>query len=485
MKTVLFYHIYLDDLGHWSSIANEQFTCAENFGLFEAADEMYITCVSNSYYKTKWFSLLANSYFKNAVIEEVRDPFVSDEEMLQNYPNFTKNNIEGKNTERYTQKKIYDMSQNEDMKILYFHARGITFSIRTLYEARENNTKWIYDNQYQKLTYLSRQFLNWASIENWQKMRDAIDTYDVASFNYQTNPIPHFSGNTWWTKSSYIRTLSDPLDITWWRNLQSSLPDDNPLKVGFSSSDRFRDEFWINSNPNAKLYNFVDMKEDENPLKNIIHRKVYESKIEPKTVANKQEAPFRINTNTAKRAFIVDNFYEDPIAIRKFAQEQEYVDGGFGRGFIGKRTVRQFLFPGIKESFESIMQKKITKWEEHGMNGRFQINIAGEPVVYHCDSQNYAAMIYLTPDAPPGCGTSTFMHKKTRTYHNSQPGINEVFYNIKTTLDRNPYDKVDSFGNIFNRLVIFDAGCIHAASEYFGADMEDGRLWHMFFFDAE
>lgn len=194
---------------------------------------------------------------------------------------------------------------------------------------------------------------------------------------------------------------------------------------------------------------------------------------------------FTINSNFNKRSFIVDNFYADPLAIREFAQRQEYVQGGLGRGFIGRRTVKQFLFPGIKESFESIMQKKITAWDEHGMNGRFQLNIGGEQLVYHCDSQKYAAMIYLTPNAPPSCGTSTFMHKKSRVYHNSDPRINEVFAGVKTTMDGTIHDRVDSFGNIFNRLVIFDAGCIHAASDYFGADMEDGRLWHMFFFDAE
>jgi uncharacterized protein YebE (UPF0316 family) len=194
---------------------------------------------------------------------------------------------------------------------------------------------------------------------------------------------------------------------------------------------------------------------------------------------------FTISKNFNKRSFIVDNFYADPMTIREFAQRQEYIQGGLGRGFIGRRTVKQFLFPGLKESFESIMQKKITAWDEHGMNGRFQLNIGGEQLVYHCDSQKYAAMIYLTPNAPPSCGTSTFMHKKSRVYHNSDPRINEVFAGVKTTMDGTIHERVDSFGNIFNRLVIFDAGCIHAASEYFGADMEDGRLWHMFFFDAE
>jgi hypothetical protein len=193
---------------------------------------------------------------------------------------------------------------------------------------------------------------------------------------------------------------------------------------------------------------------------------------------------FSVNSSFKKRAFVVDNFYSDPLAVRKFAQEQDYIEGGLGRGFIGKRTHNQFLFPGIKEAFESIMNKKITKWEDHGMNGRFQLNIAGEPIVYHCDDQDYAAMIYLTPDAPASCGTSTFRHRATKIYHKEDPNIRSAF-NYKTFLDATPYEKVDQFGNMFNRLVIFDAGSIHGANEYFGTDMEDGRLWHMFFFDAK
>lgn len=197
-----------------------------------------------------------------------------------------------------------------------------------------------------------------------------------------------------------------------------------------------------------------------------------------------KEFAVRINKGYSKRAFIVDNFYENAGNIRAFAQHQEYIEGGFGRGFIGKRTKEQFLFPGIKEEFERIMGKRITKWEEHGMNGRFQLNIAGEPIVYHCDDQDYAAMIYLTPDAPASCGTSTFRHRATKIFHKNEPNIRDAF-TYKTFLDATPYEKVDQFGNMFNRLVIFDAGCIHGANEYFGSDMEDARLWHMFFFDAE
>jgi hypothetical protein len=183
-----------------------------------------------------------------------------------------------------------------------------------------------------------------------------------------------------------------------------------------------------------------------------------------------------------KRIFVVDDFYEYPEAIRAFALSQEFIEGGFGKGYIGIRSVNQFLFPGLKERFEDIMGQKIVAWEEHGMNGRFQTCIAGDPLVFHCDTQKWAAMIYLTPDAPLECGTTLWAHKKTRIRHNSHPDIMSTF-RPESTLDKTPYEPVDIIGNVFNRLVIFDAGCIHSASEYFGFNQYNCRLWHMFFFD--
>jgi hypothetical protein len=187
-----------------------------------------------------------------------------------------------------------------------------------------------------------------------------------------------------------------------------------------------------------------------------------------------------------KRIFIVDNFYKDPDAVREFALQQEFFDDP---GYIGRRTRQQFFLPGTKEAFEDIMGEKITKWEEHGMNGRFQHNWAGEKLVYHCDAQKWAAMIYLSPDAPPECGTTMWRHKKTKIHHNEQidweGGQGLEVFSQRTFLDRTPYEPVDVCGNIYNRLVIFDGGCIHSASEYFGDCLENCRLWHMFFFDAE
>lgn len=194
---------------------------------------------------------------------------------------------------------------------------------------------------------------------------------------------------------------------------------------------------------------------------------------------------FNINTNPTSSVWVVDNFYQDPHAVREFALKQEYFEGGFGRGFIGRRSKEQFLFDGLKDEFEDIMGYTITKWGEHDMNGRFQIAWAGEPLVYHCDSQKWAGMLFLTPDAPYQCGTTLHANKKTRARTYNDPGWDDAWVNVPGDphLDGTPFEPVDVIGNVFNRLVIFDASCIHSASEYFGTVHENARLWQMFFFD--
>lgn len=201
---------------------------------------------------------------------------------------------------------------------------------------------------------------------------------------------------------------------------------------------------------------------------------------------------FKINSKANKRIWVVDDFYEDPLAVREHALLQYYHDDA---GYLGERTRKQWFFDGMKEKFEEVLGKKITGWEGYGMNGRFQSCIAGTPLVYHCDQQSYAAAIYLTPYAPYWTGTSFWAYKYYNPgalgsahsiRHNSHPDLSHAFpVGKKSFVDRSPYDLVDVIGNVFNRLVIWDAGLIHSASEYCGHDIETSRLFQIFFFDAE
>ena len=42
----------------------------------------------------------------------------------------------------------------------------------------------------------------------WEKILKYLETYDTVGVNLHTNPVLHYSGNFWWSKSSHIKTLN-------------------------------------------------------------------------------------------------------------------------------------------------------------------------------------------------------------------------------------------------------------------------------------
>jgi hypothetical protein len=59
----------------------------------------------------------------------------------------------------------------------------------------------------------------------------------------------------------------------------------------------------------------------------------------------------------------------------------------------------------------------------------------------------------------------------------------ELTFGAGAEFDRSRWEEVDRVGNIYNRLVLFDALYAHGASAYFGSSLNDGRLFQNFFFD--
>lgn len=177
---------------------------------------------------------------------------------------------------------------------------------------------------------------------------------------------------------------------------------------------------------------------------------------------------------------VVDDVYADPHAVRAFALQQEFhAHPAYHRG---ERTETTFLFPGLKELFERALAQRICEkdWHTMGTNGCFQWCRAGDQIVYHADAQQWAGVIFLTPDAPPECGTSLYQSRGPSRARRPAPGVFDGGF-----LDATKFERVDAVGNVFNRLVLFDAQLIHAASQYFGTDAASGRLFQMFFFNLE
>jgi glycosyltransferase involved in cell wall biosynthesis len=196
---------------------------------------------------------------------------------------------------------------------------------------------------------------------------------------------------------------------------------------------------------------------------------------------SKPVMPFYINTRQeqSRRIFVVDNFYSNPDEIRNYALTQvEYEEDN--RWYKGLRSKTTYRAKGTKESFEHIIGQKIIDFESC-YNGVFQIMRSHDQQVYHYDSQRWAGMIYLSPNAPLISGTRAHKSKINATRHRDEPGADYAFQG--DFYDSTKFDIADSVANIYNRLLIMDAGAFHSAGPYFGNDMMSGRLTHLFFFD--
>ena len=102
----------------------------------------------------------------------------------------------------------------------------------------------------------------------------------------------------------------------------------------------------------------------------------------------------------------------------------------------------------------------------------------------HTDGyNNWAALIYLTPDAPISGGTGLFKYESGERWEADNLENRIPFNTISQDLTK--WEQIDNFGNIYNRVLIFNANHYHMSLDYFGSDKETGRLFQVFFFTTE
>lgn len=192
-----------------------------------------------------------------------------------------------------------------------------------------------------------------------------------------------------------------------------------------------------------------------------------------------------------KGIIVVDDFYADPDFIREWAiKEIEFSPSDYHKG---ERAKSRFSTYATKEILEEIIGKPIYNWNhDRYANGIFQFCTADQPIVYHVDNQTYAGMVFLTKDAPLGTGTSFYRSKETGDFKFDDEKRNTEAYvrafkgksNEMNFYDGTNFEKIDEVGNKYNRLVLFDAKNIHAATQYFGDHIDNARFFQMFFFDV-
>lgn len=176
-------------------------------------------------------------------------------------------------------------------------------------------------------------------------------------------------------------------------------------------------------------------------------------------------------------SIIVEDFYIDPDAVRKFALAQNFDVLG---NYPGARTAT-FFNDSVKEVIQRIVEPqsgRVTNWLDENYSGSFQLCYEDHRTWIHADSNNtWAGVCYLTPNAPLTSGTALYRHKESQDREKL-----DVEHDGNNMDD---WEEVDRFGNIYNRLVLYRGNLFHASIDYFGTTPEDGRLFQTFFFNTE
>jgi hypothetical protein len=182
---------------------------------------------------------------------------------------------------------------------------------------------------------------------------------------------------------------------------------------------------------------------------------------------------------------ITDDFYTNPLEVRQFALGQEFKVRG---NYPGART-EPMVNDSIRDTIQALVLNaggRITSFPNDGYNGSFQITYAWEKSWIHADSFNtWAGICYLTPNAPLTGGTATYRHKPTGAYFSTELNDEQAKDADADGSDVTKWETVDTFGNVFNRLVLYRGKAYHMSRDYFGRTLENCRLFQVFFFDTE
>lgn len=194
---------------------------------------------------------------------------------------------------------------------------------------------------------------------------------------------------------------------------------------------------------------------------------------------------------------VVDDFFEDPYAIRDYALSLKYnkTDGVYP----GVRSeLLNEVNPVFFNDFSLRLFSLLFDFRVHGAGGYveacFQLITEDyqEGWVHSdlsSDDWSMAGVIYLTPDAPLAGGTSLYRlksninppeNKLKQDFYNNNP-VNLDTYKLQRNAFNECYERTLEVGNVFNRLVMYNTSQFHKGDTFFGNSLHTGRLTLVFF----
>jgi hypothetical protein len=191
---------------------------------------------------------------------------------------------------------------------------------------------------------------------------------------------------------------------------------------------------------------------------------------------------------------VIDNFYNNPYETREYIMKQPFSVKG---NYPGQRTI-SYANQELKEIIQKYIEPfggKITQFPipkndgsdaDKIYNGSFQFTTSRDRSWVHIDGyNNWAGVLYLTPDAPLTSGTSFYRFYDGTTCARDLDLFDSKEITDNYSQDLTKWEKVDQVGNVFNRLILFNSKRFHMSNDYFGLTIEDARLFQVFFFSTE
>jgi Family of unknown function (DUF6445) len=190
---------------------------------------------------------------------------------------------------------------------------------------------------------------------------------------------------------------------------------------------------------------------------------------------------------------VIDNFYTNINQVREFALTQDFYVAG---NYPGKRT-RSFATPDLQRIIGNYVRPfggEITEFplpdgdgDKVCYNGSFQYTTSRERSWIHIDGfNNWAAVVFMTPDAPLTGGTGFYEFGPDGARDKREQGLlQNQAETDRFSQDMTKWKPVDTVGNVYNRMVLFDSTRFHMSQDYFGDCLQNGRLFQVFFFTTE
>ncbi|MCP3033466.1 DUF6445 family protein [Halobacillus sp. A1] len=196
-----------------------------------------------------------------------------------------------------------------------------------------------------------------------------------------------------------------------------------------------------------------------------------------------------------KKIILVEDFYSQPDQIRSLALDEQYASVA-KLNYPGYQSHKVFSSDSLRISFEKLVGNQIVVDTDRFTFGGFRLitEETGSLPKVHADTIDWAAMVFLTPDAPADKGLGFYRHKETGLegppsdhkarelgFEDATEFEREVIH--RDQADLSCWELVSSVSPVYNRLVMFKGRELyHAPISGFGDSPENCRITHNFFF---